>query len=60
MSPLLTYSSPHQSLHSKSHSFNKLLRPLDGSLENPRQQLNMKETRRQCLHCSGFMLYMLT
>ena len=33
---VLTYSSSHQSLHTKSHPFDKLLRPLDGSLENHR------------------------
>lgn len=33
---VLTYGSSHQSLHTKSHPFNKLLRPLDGSLENHR------------------------
>lgn len=33
MKPELTYGPSHQSFHPKGHSFNKLLRSLDGSLE---------------------------
>lgn len=50
---VLTYSSSNQSLHPKSHSFNKLLWALDGSLETPMKQLYMQTSKKQCNHYYG-------
>lgn len=48
MKPELTYGPPHQSFHPKCHSFNKLLRSLDGSLEQWSELHSWIRTKPSC------------
>lgn len=48
MKPGLTYGPSHQSFHPKSHSFNKLLGSLDGSLEQWSELHSWTRTKPSC------------